>query len=707
MSTTIAADEYPLSRVQGSLTESFETKLQEIRLSLAGAHSAITIKPPPLFIKLAYFHECSCEEFDAGDSHLCMSTEEAELNESHGVALSYAWGEFDREPRLIGHWATDPSDTASITLGAEWRLPSFKRRLAQLTAKYGACWIDQFCMPQNEEKVRLALAKVPKIYETLPVVALLPGSLCKCLKQAVQEDNIAQSAIKSQLPDADESLPSTNDNLLACLQGTHCLNSSGSCSYGGRIWTFQEYHNSRTFSVLRVNEETASCFLLSESRRPDASMHLLNDYLQQVYKEAKCKYGLEHLWAVACLSAANEEFFNGLAVQSAGLSEAESSFTSIANLLLGDVIIRRGPRPSDEVDLTLHMLATTGRKATKEIDYILSTMVGWKHYKIPEDYHTRTATQLLENSLEQLRRTSNLLATNRSPAGLFGASFGTARWDSRSSREGAAIRDSTDVLAPLTWERILRVHHPTRMPLKLFSSASESLGSGAQYFDEWEQGTGILTVINDICDILSTWSSLPGVRRDTTELASAFKAPSLLSSRSRKVQYMAMLGMLGTLRWDTQVARDSFLSEHHKDLVELPPGLLESVFYGFVCEAIRLDSDKMRQQKVRLVFAQWQGQRLQSNDEWEASSGTYVGFVNGPLFDEARLHGRSLLTIAAGERAGRLPFYEAVKRSRQACDVPEFAIIGIWLPLRGKDYKIDQVGAEMVEDNDEHDAIIV
>ena len=98
-----AADEGLLNQVQRSLTEYAKTEMQQRRLSLPSSLSAITTKPLPPIIKLAHFHECSCKEFNGDKSHLSITTKRAELDESHGVALSYTWGEFDREPRPIGH----------------------------------------------------------------------------------------------------------------------------------------------------------------------------------------------------------------------------------------------------------------------------------------------------------------------------------------------------------------------------------------------------------------------------------------------------------------------------------------------------------------------------------------------------------------------------------------------------------------------------
>ena len=83
-----------------------------------------------------------------------------------------------------------------------------------------------------------------------------------------------------------------------------------------------------------------------------------------------------------------------------------------------------------------------------------------------------------------------------------------------------------------------------------------------------------------------------------------------------------------------------------------------------------------------------------------------MGFVNGPVFDEARSGGRLLLTIAHHVTPG-IPFYEAVECPRQSGCMPEFGVMGMWLPLYREAFRIDQVGALMVHDRLDHHAFVV
>jgi len=79
------------------------------------------------------------------------------LADAKAVALSYAWGEFDRRPRLIGHTST--KRPIYLTLGDEWILSETIETLAELCTEsndeenkpeMSGIWIDQLCVPQRE-----------------------------------------------------------------------------------------------------------------------------------------------------------------------------------------------------------------------------------------------------------------------------------------------------------------------------------------------------------------------------------------------------------------------------------------------------------------------------------------------------------------------------------------------------------------------------
>ncbi|KIW58153.1 hypothetical protein PV05_02700 [Exophiala xenobiotica] len=184
MSSTKSAITTLAIRLQRSFSLSEQSSLRPPQKTFSWPldASAAQIKSLPV-IKLASFERCSCDGFDAEQAHLSVHTHKTELREAKGVAISYTWGEFDRQKRCIGRKCGSPANAVFMELGAEWRVSSVQERLAQLTKQYGGCWVDQFCMPQSEEKIRQTLASIPSIFRTLHVTVLLPGSLCGCLRK--------------------------------------------------------------------------------------------------------------------------------------------------------------------------------------------------------------------------------------------------------------------------------------------------------------------------------------------------------------------------------------------------------------------------------------------------------------------------------------------------------------------------------------------
>ena len=216
-------------------------------------------------VTLAKFKLCIGADFGDSDSHLNVTTEKTDNSLLSAVAISYTWGEFNREPRIIGHWQGCPKSKAYIVLGSEWSITSFKKRLAQLTEKHGECWIDQFCFPQDEKKVRGAYLTISSISETYPVIALFPGSLCKYLPRALGEYRAAILASQEHPTTPSKDINSLEHGFRVELVGIQCLNSNGCCSWDSRVWTLLESTQATSLSILYVDDGEAPCFLYEDA----------------------------------------------------------------------------------------------------------------------------------------------------------------------------------------------------------------------------------------------------------------------------------------------------------------------------------------------------------------------------------------------------------------------------------------------------------
>jgi hypothetical protein len=142
------------------------------------------------------------------------------------------WGEFDRADICLGHRANRPEERIIMNLGSEWVFPEFSQRLAELSDHCGALWIDQLCIPQSDDQIKATIAKIPVIYSTFEVVALLPGTLCRCLPRMLGDD-----LLQEDLSDAVES-GVDDDAIRQCAM--ECFNATGFSSWQNRLWTRHE-----------------------------------------------------------------------------------------------------------------------------------------------------------------------------------------------------------------------------------------------------------------------------------------------------------------------------------------------------------------------------------------------------------------------------------------------------------------------------------
>lgn len=128
-----------------------------------------------------------------------------------------------------------------MELGVEWEDPDFVTALHNICEETGKpCWIDQLSIMQDDaEEVNKTLARIPDVYRTLHVVALLPGPMCECKAEGA-----------SFVPDSPG------------VEGTNpikCWNNLGLASYFGRLWPRQELHYARSLRARWTSSKLAVC----------------------------------------------------------------------------------------------------------------------------------------------------------------------------------------------------------------------------------------------------------------------------------------------------------------------------------------------------------------------------------------------------------------------------------------------------------------
>ena len=125
------------------------------------------------------------------------------------------------------------------------------------TEKAMPFWIDQLCIPQdNEAVIRATLAAIPLIFNVFDAVALLPGYPCKCLRESIEQYGQHQLSNSSQ-----EELDRLSMEW-AQKMGL-CVNSISFCSYFERVWTRQEMMYTRKMHVEWTGSEASRCVVPS------------------------------------------------------------------------------------------------------------------------------------------------------------------------------------------------------------------------------------------------------------------------------------------------------------------------------------------------------------------------------------------------------------------------------------------------------------
>lgn len=357
--------------------------------------------------------------------HLVISLDQVELSTSKAIAISYTWGEFDRRDVVVGHDAQ--GKIIHMNLGEEWDTQEFITRLVLLCIENGedhgtdhsACWIDQLCIVQtNDEEVRKTLARIPSIYRTLDVVALMPGGICGCIQK---------------LADVVRSVSHVRAFAVPMCETIACINSFGLCSYFDRVWTRQELLYSRSIRLVRTSDKEIHC------AKSVADIHKLGPFAARLFKQYLNDHSEEHAWVL--LHGQNTRFSDssGVAIKEwMHIVDAKvQRFLKQLEFLLGQEIENQGQDDSrdkknfqlDRFLLNLGRLGDSPRRATKARDYVASVWVDCPDYVLPRNYKTMGLPNLLQNAIHQLEENHGVSVPVTRYPGLFdNDSFMSVLW---------------------------------------------------------------------------------------------------------------------------------------------------------------------------------------------------------------------------------------------------------------------------------------
>lgn len=497
-------------------------------------------------IRVVRFDLCECDILDG--EHLSVSPDFVPLEHGNAVAISYAWGEFSRRDVVLGHYQDGAS--VSMTLGCEWSPSQIVTRLFEMgfasthTDSAMPFWIDQLCIRQDDEAaLRTTLASIPRIYATLDVVALMPGSPCKCLQEGLDAFETYDVKEANELEISDRSAAWVR-------KVQSCLNSTSFCSYFQRLWTRQEMMYARNIHVEWTHSEPAQCIYSSESDIADMAWRMtrlgpegqsetpnrfdgmaedicekLTPFACQVFKRALSE-GLtctkaffqvimsrDASWQSALMAIDEQLAQKGLLVH------RRHAAVKVLNQFLARKPLRshwRGqsaynqegddPNRLQEFLSRLSGLGRTRRSTTKTRDYVLAVWVDCPKYVLPSNYKTLGLPLLLEDAILQLEKNFRKSIPVTAIAGLFGSPEASALWRPSLSLADVDVSNVRQVYGTvLSGCPLLPLTETGCLPLNLHH---RKLGRSSKVrgFD-WVYGGAINTaqVIEYMQDVVARW----------------------------------------------------------------------------------------------------------------------------------------------------------------------------------------------------------
>lgn len=644
--------------------------------------------------QLAKFSYCSCPSLSGW--HVAITRCDIDIRdaENYAVAISYIWGEFKRKKHRIGHIASNTNLHMYMELGMEWDVNNMMSRLVEICQTGKWCWIDQVCSGQGDREICKTLEKIPVIYRTLPVIALLPGSLCKCLttaypdyQHAIQTPQVGYPVSTSaEDPTGGASCDFLSSPIACAVQGRWCVNSNGSCSWTGRVWPSQELRYAQSIRVVWADPEFAQCQRLSSiSPRSSSCAMVPTAFLRKLGDN----FGNDYCEAVRAISHKNDQFFNDLGFTLVNALEVQSiNFTSrtfiylIAEFLLGrELRIPQQATFSDsDVDGIGRVIkaattfANTRRKTEKPKDYVLAVWPDWAGYEVPSNSKKLSEWELLDNAVQQARRIFSTQGTkaffpSRCPSGMSSTvDSETAHWCPWQSLYSKTSKDSSDVYGLLEWRKMHFIPAHGAIPVKLLDQHTSFGESNTMTFEQWSDGQTAVSLAASFDACTQHWFGPDRNRFDVK-----WRIPLRNND--------------GTYRHDPGSTWSVLLLCRTVTAARLNMRRL-------ICDALNFDAEACERHSVDLMFARRRVTIQQNHQVTTATEDILcVGLMNMAKLRRARMLGKRTLSVALWSIPPGIeaPFYEVAQMS--SLGGSRFTVIGIWMPL-DTDLKIVWGGAQ-------------
>ncbi|KKY14869.1 hypothetical protein UCRPC4_g06636 [Phaeomoniella chlamydospora] len=604
---------------------------------------------PILVARLGFCSQQACAFSD--DLHLVVEIDEVELDTSKAIAISYTWGEFDRRPVDLGHIAHRSNEPVQMELGQEWEIPDLILTLAMIAIENGeeygkehaAIWIDQLCIPQTDEQIRQALAKIPLIYQTLDVVALMPGSRCACLGD--------------------------DETCYGDKEVWKCLNALGLCSYFNRQWPRQELLYSQSIRVVRTSTKQLPCMTEYEES-PDLPYVRLQLARHKAILTDKTdlfvRLSADQLLFVANMNASMKE---------CGLTR-DDGYRFLAGQL-----ITKPCRPQGVAQRlrnfigNLESLSYSNRKATNPRDYVISAWVDCPDYEVPRKFKAMSLAELMDDALRQLEHNHGVTLPTSAVGGLFSECSGgrSAIWDPTTYFNHMEFRSSNQIYSVIReGNQVIPVGPRGEIPICVPWSSNVPLSRLAKGYHEVFgslDAAAVAKALEPVFDNLSTkvFANMAG---RYSELGQEVWDPND-TNRIDNVTYMGYLHVQAAMKRPSLIPPTSIYGPHgqRRPNHRPPPPWLDhyTSVYMLVALCLGLDFDICHSHNLKLMVLL---------DKFPC-----IGLVRE--IPESTQH---VITVCTGlpktgthlKEQGDL-FYEAVKE--ESSEGQRYRVFGVWVPF--------------------------
>jgi len=628
-------------------------------------------------ISLCHLLDCKHSE----DLHLLVSWRHADLDQDDVVAVSYTWGEFNRNDFVVGHDSN--GKPISMQIGDEWERGEFIVALADICmseTKTLACWLDQLCIAQDDdEEVRRTIAQIPQIYRSFEVVALIPGRPCRCLKTVTE---LARAMRDTAVADVTRTNTLNHEILLIT---NRCLNALGISSYFDRVWTRQELMYSSSIRVVwTAGEDTTEC------AKDIEDLHHLPKFAAlkfQSYMDLEPDQDAEH--AFRSVRTACSSYFSkalraiaeyGGYLYNMGFQGREGMvyFLEFAS---GTTIHNGSQTPSDNESVQqktirfvdqLGRLGSTSRAATKPCDYVASVWVDCPGFVLPVQYKTMRLSELLDDAIRQMEdHTGFTLAVNL-PCTLATVcgERNSALWYPSAYMDELVITSIDQVYGVLSQPHLpLPIAIDGTLPLLAFQPQTSAIGSWASDYLQELGGRHAADAFGAMLPIVHGWPLWVlerAVSKNSMRSADGnLNKSSYLFAALLLDSVTAKFGRPGTQRaWELPNGSRAPNIDHHR------------VVYELVCMALGLDPELCRRRCLRLLVRK--------------THPPCIGLTNRPLDSFFELHDADLLhqrdpkttktiCMIRGTQVTGSTLIDAVEtKDEQGASI--YRIVTIWVP---------------------------